>query len=363
MNKEDRDNSYPQDKAYRALLATHCNCSNKDLFPVIGPEELVDILKSSAAENFSVGKNFENTKNGLFKLNLHIHTYDSDGEMSVESLLNQAVDYANTLTDPPFIFTISNHDVLQDTINALKIISQDPEKFKNIYFVPGIELTAKYENNQLLHFPIQLEVLNYCVNPFDDQLIGYLDEVRSYNFHFAGKLFEQIRSRGLNLCFENAKLYHNLIKIGVSAAFIPLIKEYVIKEAEKASFDVTKIISIFDQYDQKYGTGSIPPKTPTIDELFKIVSTGMLGIAHPGRIQFYCNKDGVTNEQVLKALFNRFKELGGLLAEINYQYPENFFIQVSREWLSVIQKYSDQVGFLRAGGIDNHSTSLFVCRF
>lgn len=363
LNNADRDLKYPADNAYRSLLATQINASKEDLFPVLGPDQLCDILKASKFENFSVGENFEHTKKGIFKLNLHIHTYDSDGDMSVESLLDQAVKYADSLAEPPFVFTISNHDVVNDTAKALKIIAKDPQKFRNIYFVPGIEITAKYENPLLHHYPLQLEILNYCVNPFDEKLLGYLAEIKEYNYKYAETIFERLRAEGFDVYFDGARKYHNLINIGVSAAFIPYMQDYLLEEARKVNFDINKVNIIFEEYNREYGTGSIPPKTPSMEEVFQIARSGLLGIAHPGRIQFYCNKEGVTNEQAMKALFDRFKSLGGTMAEINYQYPENFFMQISADWLDFIKQYSDQIGLYRSGGIDNHSSSLFVCRF
>lgn len=357
-----RELKYPQDSEYRKALAQKVGCTTEDLGVVIGPQELKDILCGLEFENFSVGKNFENTKNGTFKANLHMHTLDSDGNMTVEQLLDQAVNYANSLKNPPFVFAITNHDTMRDARKAIEIIAKDPQRFKNVRFVPGIEFSSRFDDLAFFCKPIQIEVLGYCIDPFDPKLENFLTQNARENFDYAQHIIDKVNRYGFNASLEEAKRYHNLVKIGASPAFIPLLKEYLIEKAHQKGINPEPINRIFKQYCQQYGTENINPTTPTVEKLAELVKDGMLGLAHPGRISLYSLKHGIPGEKAIDRLIDGVKKSGCEAAEINYQYPDNYHNPGADAWLQHIRQYAEKTGIIKTGGIDNHSKSIFICK-
>ncbi|MEW5818921.1 MAG: hypothetical protein AB1782_01905 [Cyanobacteriota bacterium] len=353
---------YPQDQEYREELAKNLGCKADRLGSVVGTEELKDIVSKLSPDNFSVGDDFANVNNGTHKVNLHIHTIESDGNMTVEELLNQAVEYADKVKDPPFIIALTNHDTIKDTIITLEIISKNPEKFRKVKFIPGVEITAKYVNNELFDKPIQLEVIGYSINPFDKDLNKLLDVFKEDNINYGKELVAKAQKIGLNASFEEAKGFHNLINIGASPAFVRLLFDYLLDKAEEQGFDSQKIEDLIQEHIREYKTEYVFRSTPEIADVLNFIRTGLLGIAHPGRICLKGLKHHVSGKEAIESLFNKFNKLGGTAAEINYQYKSDYYNPESNAWLNHIARYAEKLGILKTGGIDNHSKSIFICK-
>ncbi|MEW5820899.1 MAG: hypothetical protein AB1782_11975 [Cyanobacteriota bacterium] len=356
---EDRKAKYPKDHEYRTELAKHVGCPPEALMSVVGKEELLDILSKLTPENFAVGKNNKNIKNGTFKANMHIHTLDSDGSMKVEDLLNQAVKYANSMPKPPFIFSITNHDILNDTRNAIEIIAKTPEKYKNILFIPGIEMTAKYMNPELFDKPIQIEMLGYCINPYDKKINDFLENTRQNNFKYADFLIKEAKKIGLETNLDELKSYYKLLEIGASPAFIYLTKEFMLEKAFKKNIDPKLVLNIFEEHEKKYGTIFVSPATPDIETLLSTFDKSLLSLAHPGRIHLNGIKKGVSGKIGMNSLFDRLVAHGGIAAEINYQYPDSYYNDESNAWLKHIREYAESLNIVNTGGIDNHGSTIF----
>ena len=251
LSVEDRIRKYPQDHEYRKVLAKNVKCEPKDLMSVIGFDELKDYLKTAKPEDFCPGENFANVKNGTIRLNLHMHTTESDGVIKVEDLLDQSVEYADKMKNPPLIFAITNHDILDDSKKAIKIIASDPEKYKNIRLVSGVEITTRYPNEKLVKIPIQLEVLNYCINPFDRDINDFLTNIRNDNIQYAREIIDEAIKSGLKTSLEDFQQIHNLAKIGASPAFIPALFDFLLDQAKVQNVDDAAIMKLIDKHIEK----------------------------------------------------------------------------------------------------------------
>jgi histidinol phosphatase-like PHP family hydrolase len=152
----------------------------ENLSCVATKDELLEILPKLKECNYQY--NNENLENGIFKADLHSHSNFSDGTGEVEDLLNQAAEYGNELyekTNEKFIFALTDHDGVDGVKKALCYIAKDPEKFKNIKFVPGSELSFAHAANKTGNPTETDEVLAYCINPFSKPVEDFFENIHS----------------------------------------------------------------------------------------------------------------------------------------------------------------------------------------
>lgn len=359
----------PEVSSYRSKLAEAIGVSIDRLSSVLAPDELRNILRKAKPEEFSTGENFENVLNGTFRINLHMHTL-SDGVMSVKNCLYQAAKYAEYRKSinklDPVVVAITDHDMLSGVKEAIEIISRNPEKYKNIRFVPGIEFNAVHDSRQM-------EAIGYCINPFDKKLNAFIDSSKEKNRKYLqGFIDEKVNKWESN-------------------AGIPPEKrttlETVINNANKNNIDGGKHLNYFgspglmygftnslknifaargwrfdgiDKFSElhglKYGSFAINPGTPDLKGIIQLVnesSCGFVGVAHPCR-----NFDGVD----LRVLFPTFKRLGVEAVESNYQYPKNNS-RFPKMFQDHVQLAAEQANMLKAGGSDNHTDNIFSNKF
>lgn len=158
---------------------------NKDIDPknlqsIISGEELLVELKALKKENFIASA--ENIKAGIFCADLHSHSLYSDGLADVEIILNQVSKYADELyakNNKKFLYSLTDHDSCEGVKKALKIIAENPEKFKNVKFVTGSELSFLIESNKTTNPFETSEILVYGFNPFDEKIQNYFQNLYS----------------------------------------------------------------------------------------------------------------------------------------------------------------------------------------
>ena len=134
---------------------------------VMNKEEFVREILNLKKINYTYTP--DNIKNFGFQADFHMHTNNSDGKITVKNLLNEIAEYSNKLfkrTGKKFIFSITDHDSVKGVKEALVIMAENPEKFKNVKFIPGVELSFSHKapkgNN-----PFEIsEILAYGINPF-----------------------------------------------------------------------------------------------------------------------------------------------------------------------------------------------------
>ncbi|MGD9581273.1 MAG: PHP domain-containing protein, partial [Vampirovibrionia bacterium] len=340
---------FPDDWKYIQMLADKSGHNPEKLATVLGPDELCNRAKLFVFDDFCAGKNLENTKNGSFKINMHSHTLDSDGKMSLENFLEQVAKYSSTLKDSPYIFAITNHDIVRDSRKALDIIAQNQKDFVNTLFIPGVELSVQYINDELFYKPVSLELLNYCIDPYDEALLGHLTIFSEDNYDAANLLINQLNEKGLMVSFEDAVKWHNLIKTGTSPAFLPLLKEYFVFEANKQGISTQIVNSIISEFVKFTGNEFISRKTPSIEWILSNLTTGVIGMSHPGRVEMDYLNENVTSRKAITTILDHFKVCGGKFVEVNYQYHRAFHNFESVEFLEYVKKYCFDIDLLPAG--------------
>ena len=345
---------YPKDHQYRSMLAKEVGCKPETLMCVVGPDELKDVLKTMTPKNFySEGSQKINPD---FRISLHMHTENSDGTATVEHMLDKAVEYANKMKLPPFYIALTDHDTMYQGQQALKLIAKNPDKYKNIRYIPGIEINIKYQNDGPFKIPKQIECLGYCVNPFDKEMNAALDKRRLDNQKLLAEATKRAgKEFNIDIKFEDNN--HPYLKLIINTGLKKHLNKYGIKDPQIDEF--------FAKNPDLFPGEFLTAVTPTIEEVQKTFKTGLMGLAHPGRISLkdLDLKPGMTKLDALTGLFKDIKSKGLLAAEANYQYHLNgAFVNKDPDFdkrIMHIYKLCKELGLYETGGIDAHGSTIF----
>ena len=134
--------------------------------------------KKGVADSFPL----TNVKNKTYGANLHIHTTNSDGKLSVQELLDQASEYANAYfkkNKTPFVIAITDHNTVEGCKEAVQILSKNPGKYKNLRVVLGAEISVKEDSVYGYAFkkPEKFHILTMCINPFEKHFNDFIADI------------------------------------------------------------------------------------------------------------------------------------------------------------------------------------------
>ena len=138
--------------------------------------------RPAAMEAIPDSYGLENVFSKDFGASIHIHTVRSDGQLTVEEVLNQAAKYADKYAQNGkgrFIVGITDHNTVDGCKDAVKILASNPEKYKNLGVVLGSEISTKERSiaEYQLRKPEKLHVLALCVNPFDKEVNSFFSDL------------------------------------------------------------------------------------------------------------------------------------------------------------------------------------------
>lgn len=143
----------------------------ENLRPLVGKEELAEFIKKNDVSPNIYSIDRENIVNGGYRANFHIHTTNSDGAVPVEIRLNEAQKYAESvIKDDYFWIAITDHNTVNGAKDIIKILQNNPGKYKNIKIVAGMEIFTRDNSSKIAEEPIQQHVLLWCINPYDKYL-------------------------------------------------------------------------------------------------------------------------------------------------------------------------------------------------
>ena len=159
---------------------------------VMSKEEFVEQILKLRKNNYTYTS--DNIKNFGFQADFHMHTNYTDGKISVKQLLDEISDYSNKLfarTGKKFVFSITDHDSVKSVKDALVIISENPEKFRNVKFIPGVELSFSHRAPKSTN-PCEIsELLAYGFDPF--KLDKYCDNLQIKRSDTIDNMLSEIR--------------------------------------------------------------------------------------------------------------------------------------------------------------------------
>lgn len=171
-----------QDLEYKKILIKNSSMpekSVKSLDSIVGEKELVKIIKRyDNNETAYMIDEFQRDDMKVFsscrsRANFHMHTTSSDGTMSVEELLNQAAEYAdkcsaqNPKEKYPFVVALTDHNTTDGDKIAVETILKNPQKYKNLKVILGMEIWAYIERMPSQDQKNGIHMLALAINPYD----------------------------------------------------------------------------------------------------------------------------------------------------------------------------------------------------
>ncbi len=376
---------------------------------VVGKTELHDILPKLSKQNYDTTT--ENIEKGIFRADLHSHTNYSDGAGKTSTILGDAAEYGDKLfakTGEKFLFALTDHNEIGAVKEALELIIANPERYKNIKFVPGVEMnfihrcepdTRKFGLSFKNPFQCS-ELLVHCINPYSKPLNAFIENLQksrsdmiqntinalnekilgtkfsreemerfflkkphenySYNLHWRVLNYAQIKNT--ISAFEGDEFYNSLMSEWKSAPswfdFNTRLcgKHKMVFQAPRNHQEVEKVCrTFFPRLDESENI--IVSFEPTFDELIKVLSKEeniSVGFAHPAfTLQCFKNPKEATADFIRRS--------NGLIQtteryHMAYPISEN---NVRADEIVTTNNIIDEFKLLNVGGRDSHEPNLF----
>lgn len=245
----------------------------------------------------------------MAKADLHIHTRASDGHMSPENVVKQAIKHKLE------VIAITDHDTLKGYRKAKKAADETDK----ITLLPGIEITANFNDREC-------HLLAYCFHPEHKAILKLTRDHYLSRLKRAKWILDQLSQKGFDIDIEEVKAEAHQGNVGrphIAAAM--LSKGYVgsYKEAFIRYLSDQKLGSIYNEYYSHHKV------IRTIRE-----AGGATVIAHPGNL--YSREE---LEQLVKAGVDGIE---GIHPSHNYKAQKR------------IEKFAGRHKLLITGGSDFH---------
>lgn len=395
---------YKGELAKGLSLETGKKISKSQLSCVVDKKEFVEILKNLKEENYVASS--ENILQGIFQADLHSHTWHSDGWGITKNIMDDVARYADELnkkTGKKFVFSITDHDTIKATKEALEIIADNPSKFQNVKFVPGVELSF-IQQNSIGNFE-GAEVLAHCINPYSKKLNSFIDNLHknrgsmienalnklnsafgensflredmceyylknpdenfAYDLRWRVLNYAQVKNKVNELAdFDPKKahgIYHNLMKQWRTGknnkdinSFVKFIAPYSYDTSIPKNND--KIAEICSEFFPKIENNKIICSSENTFEdiinLFEKEKGAVLGFAHP----VFTFKSFENQDEAIEKLIKKSKGLIKTSEKFHqgYSFPIKNGV-ISQEEVSNINQKIDKYNLLLLGGRDNHA--------
>ncbi|MBS3097312.1 PHP domain-containing protein [Candidatus Woesearchaeota archaeon] len=261
-------------------------------------------------------------------IDLHIHTNASDGELSPEEVVDEAIKQNLKAV------AITDHDTTSGIESAINYF-----KNKKIKIVPGIEISC-YEKNRGFE---EVHVLGLFIEHKNKELVRFTEKIKKDRIEQKKKIIKKLNKSGLDIKFEEIKGFSSF-SVGRPHIARALIKKYP-----------NKFSSVKDVFDKYIGVGKLAYvdreyQTKAVDAI-KIIkkAQGVAILAHPG---VYNKKDSLE-------LIKLFLELGGEGIETFYPYhkicPELKLDKKGNDKLvGFYRGIAKRLGIIESGGSDFH---------
>ncbi len=243
------------------------------------------------------------------KIDLHLHTDQSDGRISPLELLTLCRDrgFKN--------ISITDHDTLNGYLQAKKYA-----KDYGIELIPGVEISSFFLGKEV-------HILVYYFEENNQMLNQLLEMINSSRISRARKIINNLISAGIGLNFD--KIYAKTGKSGIIG------RVHLAREINALKPELT-IKDIFNRYLNEKTSYFVPKKTCPLEKVLPIVknSGGISVLAHPHRLK---------NKQMISDLLIAGIDGIEIYCPTSAEHTRNFLLR---------QAYKH--GLLITGGSDFH---------
>jgi len=210
------------------------------------------------------------------KIDLHTHSYYSDGVLSPKEIVEKAV---NAKCD---FLSLTDHDSTEGLLEA-----SEYSRCFNLGFINGVEVSAKF-NSQTIH------IVGLGINPKEKTLIEGLKKNNTFRIDRAKKISEGLFEAGIEKAYEKARAISKTDYITRTHFAQMLIQEKI----------CPNMSSVFKKYMTGRKPGSVKGEWGSSEEVIHWIhkAGGLAILAHPLRYKMTLTK--------LKKLVNSLKALG-----------------------------------------------------
>ncbi len=256
-------------------------------------------------------------------IDMHTHTYYSDGDLSPQQLIDLAIQKGiGTLA-------ITDHD----TIDGMKTVNREDPSIKNsgIHIINGIELSAKVKKGRM-------HILGYGIDLSNPALNQKMTELKDNSINSVLTIMEQIkRDYGIRFHYEDIKelvnASHNLGRPDLAK----LCVKYGYASTIQDAFD-KYLVEAFNKTRQDRKGLQYPECLKLIKE-----SGGIPVLAHPKSLE-------LTELEFLKLLRE--------MIDCGLRGIEVYHSSHSKEEMEYYRRIAEQFGLLVSGGSDYHGKTV-----
>lgn len=234
------------------------------------------------------------------KIDLHIHTTCSDGDLSPKEVIEKAKENGVS------VIAITDHD----TIEAYTPELFEYAKLQGIKLIPAVEISTKMEK-------IGLHILGYNIDLNNDELVKKLNSLRNARHDYLNNVAKKLADIGYILNVEKLDKIDAVTKAHISLDIInnEKNKNLLLKEfghiPDKGEFIETIMNGGCPAYVVKDGI------TPVAAAELIRKANGKVVLAHPVAYKY---EDGLTNDDILEII----KDMKADGIEANYIYIDKY---------------------------------------
>ncbi len=251
---------------------------------------------------------------------LHIHTHESDGLLSIEEVINLA--HTNNVQT----LAITDHESTQAIIKA-ELLAEELD----IKIIPGVELLTSYQGHEV-------HLLGYFKDVNHPLLQARLQEIRTQRTALAHDMVECLKNGGISLSWKDVEN-----EVGANGA---VTKGHIMRAIyhQEGGSSQNKNWREIAAYFRPGGVAHLPYLNHTFEDAVDLIFAcgGLPVVAHPGLLW---------DPQIVFSLL-AYRQIG---LEVYYGYWER--------QAALIQYYAevaDKFAILATGGSDYHGPSGFV---
>ncbi len=224
------------------------------------------------------------------QIDLHLHSYYSDGQFSPTEIVNRAFNEGKK------IISLTDHDGVNGNTEAKRAAEK-----KGIIFIDGIEISAHHPFNGAF---IGVHILGYGIDSNNSALLETAKKFEEFRKKRNKELFAVLNSEGYEIKEEDVIYRKGQSYIGKVLIGRALVKKGYIEKKEEA-FEKG---GVFDNPKIR----KIKKKKIYAEEAIKLIhqSGGIAVIAHPGRIRNIGQIGSIEYEKNIEEFIVQLKTLG-----------------------------------------------------